>query len=521
MFFRSQTQHELPHGFNHRERAENKPLRFCIQLLLAGNFTNRYSAAMSFGFLVTKVMTLMKKALQFSRRHIELVLISVLILFAAVQYFVRPQNQSLNQVVASGTLRVLIADEPDSLYVFNRENYGFEYDLLSRYAQMLGVRLTLDVVPYAELFTLLEGGFGDIAVGGIIDSAYVRRVSQPTQIWYQAKATVLYKRGSKAPRSLEDLVDEDILVSSRYYQIEQLADLKLVDDHRSEYQLLSAVDVGTERFALSTNYRALKAKHYLPNLNRSFILPEKLGLVWALPKRFDPSLLNSINGFLQRLNEQGVVRDLADEYFGQPARLSAYDALAIHKKIAEVLPDFEYKFRSAGRKGNIDWQLLAALAYQESRWSNDALSPTGVRGIMQLTTQTAESLGVSDRLNIDESIDGAAVYLKKLRARLPKKIKEPERTWFAVGAYNVGYKHISNAYKKARELGLDRTQWQTIADLLPTLYGEPFAKGEQAKLYVQRIKTFIDIIRFYDLHQREETELQNSLMLLKGTHGKP
>jgi len=128
---------------------------------------------------------------------------------------------------------------------------------------------------------------------------------------------------------------------------------------------------------------------------------------------------------------------------------------------------------------------------------------------------------VSDRLNIDESIDGAAVYLKKLRARLPKKIKEPERTWFAVGAYNVGYKHISNAYKKARELGLDRTQWQTIADLLPTLYGEPFAKGEQAKLYVQRIKTFIDIIRFYDLHQREETELQNSLMLLKGTHGKP
>ena len=476
---------------------------------------------MSFFKIIKKIIKLLRITLRFARNHIELALISVLILFAAVQYFIRPQNQGLDQIVATGTLRVLIADEPDSLYVFNRENYGFEYDLLSNYAEMLGVQLKLDVVPYAELFTLLEGGFGDIAVGGIINSAYVRRVSQPTDVWYQAKATVLYKRGTQAPRRISDLQDSEILVSSRYYQIEQLSNLNLVDDHRSEYQLLSAVDVGTERFALSTDYRALKAKHYLPNLNRSFILPEKLGLVWALPKRFDVKLLNSINGFLQRVKQKGTVRELADEYFQQPARLSTYDALAVHKRIETVLPKFEYKFRSAGRKGNVDWQLLAALAYQESRWSNDALSPTGVRGIMQLTTETARSLGVEDRMNMDESIDGAAIYLKKLRARLPKRIKEPERTWFAVGAYNVGYRHIINAYGKARELGLDRTQWQTIAELLPTLYGEPFPQGVQAKNYVERIQTFVDIIRFYDLHQREEAELRNSLMLLEKTEAKP
>jgi len=133
---------------------------------------------------------------------------------------------------------------------------------------------------------------------------------------------------------------------------------------------------------------------------------------------------------------------LADEYFDRPTRLSTYDALAIHKKIETVFPRFEYAFRRAARKAGIDWQLIAAIAYQESHWSNEATSPTGVRGVMQLTNETAAFLGVADRMDMTQSIDAAAIYIKQLRARLPKRIKEPERTWFAVGAYNVGFKHI-------------------------------------------------------------------------------
>jgi membrane-bound lytic murein transglycosylase F len=110
-------------------------------------------------------------------------------------------------------------------------------------------------------------------------------------------------------------------------------------------------------------------------------------------------------------------------------------------------------------------------------------------------------------MDMNQSIKAAAKYLNSLRARLPEKIKEPERTWFAVAAYNVGYKHVLNAYRKARELGLDRTKWATISDILPTLYGEPFAKGVQAKNYVERVQVFTDILRFYDLHQRDEEAL--------------
>ena len=190
-----------------------------------------------------------------------------------------------------------------------------------------------------------------------------------------------------------------------------------------------------------------------------------------------------------------------------PNRLSTFDILHLHKRIEEVLPEFEYAFRKAARRGGIDWQLLAALAYQESRWSNDARSPTGVKGIMQLTNETAKSLGVDDRMDMAQSIDAAGDYILYLKSRLPKLIKEPERTWFAVGAYNMGLRHILYAYRKARSQGLQRTQWNTVGQLLPTLYGGPFGKGVQAKHYVERIQIFTDILRFYDLHQRDNTEL--------------
>ena len=461
---------------------------------------------------LTSTLQFARVSTRFALRHLELLLVCFLIVVAAVQYYVRPQSQSLSDILKSGELRVLIADEPDSQYVFNRQHYGFEYELLEAFASDLGVTLSLEVVPYGELFTLLDSGAGDMAVGGIVNSPFVERVSTPSVTWFKAQTTVVYRRGTKAPKSLDDLQQYDVLASSRYFDIEALQSLSLVDDYRSEYALLSAVDQGVEPFVLSVNYRARAAKHYLPNLNRSFILPDLLDIVWALPKRADQPLLVRLNSFLNSALERNLPEDLANNYFKLPKRLSTYDALAIHEKIEFVFPDFEYAFKRAARKGGIDWHLLAAIAYQESRWSNDARSPTGVRGIMQLTTETATALGVDDRLDMTQSIDAAAEYIAQLRDRLPERIQEPQRTWFAVGAYNVGMKHIIEAYRKARKQGLDRTQWQTISDILPTLYDKPFSRGVQAQNYVERVQIFTDIMRFYDLHQRKSDELKRGVV---------
>ena len=429
----------------------------------------------------------------YSYKHIEVLAIIVLIVIATVKFYVHPQSQTFDQVVANGELRVLITDEPDSLYIFNKQNFGFEYELLEQFAKQMNVKLSLKVVPYGELFALLESGAGDIAIGGVLDSPFVRRVATPTVAWYQAKTIVAYRRGTKRPSDIVDFKHEKVLTSSRYYNIEQFEALNLVDDHRSEYELLSAVNRGEERFVLSTNYRARNAKHYLPHLNRSFILTDKLDVVWALPKSHDAVLL-----------DENKPEKLAESYFSLPKRLSVYDGLVVHEKISDVLPHFEYKFRTSARKVSIDWHLLGAISYQESQWSNDVKSPTGVRGIMQLTIETASYLGVDDRLDMTKSIDAAANYLVNLKSRLPDDIKDPERTWFAVGSYNIGFKHIINAYNKAKKKGVDHTKWSEVSELLPTLYGKKFNKGRQAKDYVERVQIYTDILRFYDLHQRSD-----------------
>ena len=442
--------------------------------------------------------------LNYCCKHVEVFAIIILIAIATAKFYVHPQSQTFEQVVQNGELRVLITDEPDSLYVFNKQHFGFEYELLEQFAEQMNVNLSLEVVPYGELFALLESGAGDIAIGGILDSPFVRRVATPTLAWYQAETIVVYRRGTKRPLDIEDFNNEKVLMSSRYYNIEELTALNLVDDHRSEYELLSAVNRGEESYVLSTNYRAGNAKHYLPHLNRSFILPDKLDVVWVLPKRHDTVLLNALNVFLQNALDDNKPEQLAESYFSLPKRLSVYDGLVVHEKINDVLPNFEYKFRTSARKVSIDWHLLGAIAYQESQWSNDARSPTGVRGIMQLTTDTASFLGIDDRLDMNKSIDAAAGYLINLKSRLPDDIKEPERTWFAVGSYNMGLRHIINAYNKAKKKGLDHTQWSTVSGLLPRLYGKPFSRGKQAQNYVERVQIFTDILRFYDLHQRND-----------------
>lgn len=454
---------------------------------------------------------------RYINRYFELALILVLISIAGALYYSDSGTQTLAQMRERGYMRVLISDDPDSIYQLNSKYYGFEYELLKKFADEEGLELRLDIVPFAQLFALLESGAGDIAVGGILLNPYVKRVSQPTIPWFQARTTVVYKRGTTRPKTLEHLKESPIVASARYYQIEGFEELQVQDDHRSEYALLNAVHQGNVRFALSTNYRAKAAKHYLPQLNRSFILPTRANVVWSLPKRHDAELLAQINKFLESSLKSGLPKKLAENYLAIPNRLSTYDAMHLHGKILRVLPKYEYAFRKAARRHNIDWTLLAALAYQESRWSNEARSPTGVRGLMQMTEVTAASLGVTDRMDMAQSIGAAARYLVSLRNRLPKRIKEPDRTWFALGAYNMGYTHILNAYKQARELGVDRSQWGVVSQLLPTLYGTPFDKGLQAQNYVERIQLFADVLRFYDLHQREEIMLKPEVMLIEGS----
>jgi len=176
------------------------------------------------------------------------------------------------------------------------------------------------------------------------------------------------------------------------------------------------------------------------------------------------------------------------------------------QRIETRLPRYRGLMQSAARSNGLDWPLIAAMSYQESFWNPDATSPTGVRGLMMLTLETAKELSVTDRLDPRESIHGGARYFAQLRDRLPDSIAEPDRTWMALAAYNMGMSHLEDARVLTEHLGKNPNAWTDVKQHIPKLQDERYykhlrngyARGKEAVAYVEKIRQYHTILTWHD-----------------------
>jgi membrane-bound lytic murein transglycosylase F len=189
-------------------------------------------------------------------------------------------------------------------------------------------------------------------------------------------------------------------------------------------------------------------------------------------------------------------------YYGYIEQFDYVEARTYQRKIKSHLPQHIKTFQSAAKKYDMSWTLLAAQAYQESHWNPLAKSPTGVRGMMMLTLTTASELGIKSRLNPKDSIHGGAYYLNKLRDRLPESVTEPDRTWFALAAYNVGMGHLRDARALAKKLNKNPDRWQELSEVMPLLSKQKYfkklkhgyARGWEPVNYVKSIRDYQDML---------------------------
>ncbi len=177
---------------------------------------------------------------------------------------------------------------------------------------------------------------------------------------------------------------------------------------------------------------------------------------------------------------------------------SAYvHGTSFSEDVRQLLPRYRPHFEEAARRNRLDWRLLAAVGYQESRWNPAAESPTGVRGLMMLTTDTALDLGV-DRDDGPQSILGAGRLLQSLYEQLPAQIREPDRTFMALAAYNQGIGHLLDARDVVVNRGGDPDRWADVRAALPLL-GDPnwqattkygAARGDEAVAFVDSVRDY-------------------------------
>ncbi len=186
----------------------------------------------------------------------------------------------------------------------------------------------------------------------------------------------------------------------------------------------------------------------------------------------------------------------------QRARLPRRLASDFRSHIETRLPHLRAPFENAARDTGLNWRLLAALGYQESRWRPAAVSPRGAQGVMMLMPLTATKMGVKNVFSADENIMAGARYLLYMRERVPKRIGGPDRTWLAMAAYNVGIGHLEDARIVTQMRKKNPDRWADVRANLPRL-ADPrwhsrvkhgFANGTETAQFVERVSQFAAIL---------------------------
>jgi membrane-bound lytic murein transglycosylase F len=244
------------------------------------------------------------------------------------------------------------------------------------------------------------------------------------------------------------------------------------------------------------------ARRYFPQLEVLFDVGKPVDYAWLFSKVDRKRLAEAARRFFERIGKDGTLKRLVDRHYGHAARLTAIDAVALIERIRTQLPELRAHFLEAEAASGIDWRLIAAIGYQESHWDPQATSPTGVRGLMMLTEETAVRLQIRDRLDARESIVGGARYLALLKEAMSPRLAEPDRTFLALAAYNMGLGHLEDARVLAERAGLNPDKWQDVRLVLPRL-AEPehfsqtrhgYARGHEAQRLVDNVRNYYDIL---------------------------
>jgi membrane-bound lytic murein transglycosylase F len=265
--------------------------------------------------------------------------------------------------------------------------------------------------------------------------------------------------------------------------------------------LIAQVSDGTIDYAIVGSLAATALRTVYIDYEVAFALGVKREIAWAVAPRF-PQLRDDLDRFLARVQRDGTIKRLVERYLPDAGQFQRLDAGALQQDIRTELPQWLPHFHDAQEKTGVEWRLLAAVAYQESKWDPFATSETGVRGLMQITEETAKHLGIRDRMDPGGSVLGAARYLRDLKAKLPARIQEPDRTWLALAAFNIGIAHLEDARVLAQKQKLNPDLWSDVKRVLPLLalpeyYAEAkygYARGGMPVAFVDRVRGYYDIL---------------------------
>ena len=411
--------------------------------------------------------------------------------------------------VELGRLVAAIVPGPDT-YFLDAEGRpaGFEYDLLKRFAEALGVWLDLRIIAQHD-DAIRAGERAAVHIVAIGANGMPPPGSLFAGPPYQTVQPVLaYRIDEPQPANWADLEKQTVLTTQDQPIAEFAADDPKIEEESIRFTIVPSprkiaetMAGGGARYGILYRHTLAFLRNVYLDLDVAFPIGRARELRWRSPKS-NLTLSDKVERYFALIRKDGTLARLLDRYYGHTQRVDAQAAEAFQGRIKRLLPAFRETFQSAQQATGVEWRLLAAIAYQESQWDPLATSPTNVRGMMMLTEDTAAQWKVTDRLDPAQSIAAGAQLVAQLKQQVPERIREPDRTWVALAAFNVGYGHVEDARILAQQQKLNPDSWTDLKKVLPLL-AKPefaaqtrrgFARGGQAVIFVENVRAYYDIL---------------------------
>jgi len=424
------------------------------------------------------------------------------------------ESSKLKQIKSNGILRIALVADPPHYFPSKVKERGYDFELVSHYATSIDVELEIIKTNTSnEIIFLLNQGKVDIGILGSspeFDQKNIKNVvTYNNSKWY-----VIGNRANRQlPKSIDSIEPNTMIVANGsnasfiLHSIEEDYSSLLWDELKNTNvrSILERINENHSKISIISEDIYVYYQYLFPETKKIFVLPIKYPSRWLVKNNNNLSFLYSINSFFNKYKQNGKLEKIGKTYY---EHLNAFDYVDIRyylKRIDKKLPKYKKYFVEAAKNSALDARIIAAVSYQESHWNRKARSPTGVRGMMMLTLDTAKRVGVKNRLNAKQSIFGGAKYLKILYESLSNTIKEPDRLWFTLAAYNIGLGHVEDARTITKSQGDNPNSWIDVEKHIPKLsqkkwykktkYG--FARGHESIEFVKRVRRYYDILCLY------------------------
>ncbi len=435
------------------------------------------------------------------------------------------RGRTLEEIRESGRLRALTTYSGTSYFLYRGQAMGFEYELLERFADHLGVELEIVVSQNIDhLFDrLMEGDIDLVAHGITITSDRKERVNFTDYLYLTHQVLVQKKpdnwRNMKWSAIESELVHDAIeligdTVSVRkntsYYQ--RLVNLsgeiggEIVIDtlsgNLSTDEIIKMVVDGKIKYTVAdNNIASINSSYYhILDIDVPVSFSQRIG--WAVnPGATD--FLNVLNEWLKEMKEEVDYYVIYNKYFKNKRDFRKRIQSDFYSITNNRISKYDELIKENADTIDWDWRLVASLIYQESQFDPTASSWAGAGGLMQIMPAVAEELGVDNRLNPEQSIEGGTRFLKDLWDKFDAVEDSIQRIKFTMASYNCGYYHVLDARTLAEIKGLDPNRWDNNVEemILKLSYPDNYNRPEIKYGYVRGIEPYTYVRQIFQRYE--------------------